>query len=92
MEKNAFEQALYADLHEHAQSLLWGIAIHSKFYSILYPMIWFADKDGPDQTAWMHRLTLAIAVRICPKTRFRIAWPYKCKDYFKTENHLDKTN
>ena len=35
-----------------------------------------ADSKGPDQTARMRRLIWAFAVRICPKKRFRIAWPY----------------
>ena len=32
-----------------------------------------ADIEGPDQTARMRRLIWAFAVRICPKTRFRMA-------------------
>ena len=36
-------------------------------------MILLADSEGPDQTARMRRLIWAFAVRICPKTRFRVA-------------------
>ena len=36
-------------------------------------MILLADNEGPDQTARMHRLIWAFAVRISPKTRFRMA-------------------
>ena len=38
-------------------------------------MIVLADSEGPDQTARMRRLIWAFAVRICPKTRFRMALP-----------------
>ena len=38
-------------------------------------MILFVDSEGPDQTARMRRLIWALAVRICPKARFRIAQP-----------------
>ena len=34
-----------------------------------------ADSEGPDQTARMRRLIWAFAVRTCPKTCFRLAWP-----------------
>ena len=40
---------------------------------ILYPIILLADNEGPDQTARMLRLIWALAVRICPKTLFRMA-------------------
>ena len=43
-------------------------------------MILFADSEGPDQTARMRSLIRAFAVRICPKTCFRMArpdWQYK---------------
>ena len=33
------------------------------------------DSEGPDQTAQMHRTIWAFTVRICPRTRFRMAWP-----------------
>ena len=39
-------------------------------------MIQIADSGGPDQTARMRRLIWAVAVRICPKARFRIRGPY----------------
>ena len=39
----------------------------------VYPMILCADDEGPDQTARMRSLIWAFAVRICPKTRFRMA-------------------
>ena len=37
-------------------------------------MILLADKKGPDQTVRMRRLIWVFAVRICPKTRFGMAW------------------
>ena len=42
---------------------------------ILYLIILLADNEGPDQTARMRRLIWALAVRICPKTLFRMAQP-----------------
>ena len=33
------------------------------------------DSEGLDEIAQMHRLIWAFAVRICPKTRFRMVWP-----------------
>ena len=46
-------------------------------------MIPLADSEGPDQTARMRRLISTFAVRICPKTRFRIARPiYEFIDIF----------
>ena len=38
-------------------------------------MILLADIEGPEQTARMRSLFWAFAVRICPKTRFRMAQP-----------------
>ena len=38
-------------------------------------MILLADSEGPDQTARMRRLIWAFAVRICQKTRLRMALP-----------------
>ena len=38
-------------------------------------MILLADSEGPDQTARKRRLIWAFAVRINPKTRFRMVWP-----------------
>ena len=50
-----------------------GIAL---YWNILkYPMILFADSEGPDQTAWMHRLIWVFAICICQKTCFRMALP-----------------
>ena len=40
-------------------------------------MILFVDSEGPDQPAWMRKLTCAFPVRICKKTRFRMAQPIK---------------
>ena len=44
-------------------------------------MILSADSESPDQTARMRRLIWAFAVRICPKTRFRMARPICQKKY-----------
>ena len=42
-------------------------------------MIWLADSEGTDQTVRMRRLIGAFIVRICQKTRFRVARPeYYC--------------
>ena len=41
-------------------------------------MILLANNEGPEQTAWMHRLIWAIAVCICPKTRFCMVRPRWC--------------
>ena len=38
-------------------------------------MILLADREGPDQSARMRKLIWDFAVRICPKTRFRMARP-----------------
>ena len=35
-------------------------------------MILWADREGPDQSARMRRLIWAFAIRIFPKTRFRM--------------------
>ena len=35
----------------------------------------FADREGSNQTAWMGRLIWALAVCICPKRCFHMAWP-----------------
>ena len=40
-------------------------------------MIQLADSEGPDQTADV-QFVKAFAVRICPKTRFRMALPKYC--------------
>ena len=36
-----------------------------------------ADSVDPDQTAWVHMLILAFTICICPKTRCRVASPFK---------------
>ena len=38
-------------------------------------MILLADSEGPDQIEWMRRLLLTVALRIFPKTSFRMARP-----------------
>ena len=38
-------------------------------------MILLGCSEGPDQTARMRSLIWAIAVHMCPKTRFRMARP-----------------
>ena len=38
-------------------------------------MILFTDSKGPDQPAHPRSLIRAFAVRICPKTRFRMTRP-----------------
>ena len=48
-------------------------ALHS--YILSYPMILLADLEDLDQAARMRRLIWASAVRIYPKTRFRMARP-----------------
>ena len=55
------------------QSLIQAVALHCN--ALLYPRILFVDSECPDQTARMRRLIRAFAVRICPKTRFRMARP-----------------
>ena len=57
----------------HMRSLIRAFVLH--WTILLYPMILFADGEGPDQTARMRSLIWAFAVRICPKIRFRIARP-----------------
>ena len=56
-----------------AKYIILAYALYS--YILLYPMILLVDSGDPDQTARMHRLIWAFAVRICPKTRFRITRP-----------------
>ena len=59
-------------------------------YVLPYSVILKADDEGPDQTAQIRRLIWAFAVRIFPKTRFRMTrrriicvtgaclFPYEC--------------
>ena len=61
---------------EHAQNVRIHIILHmpkvsaghllsiETFYT-KYPIILFADSEGPDQTAWMRRLIWAFTVCIC---------------------------
>ena len=71
--KGVFEHAQKcADLDHPAHVLSSGFcspSIHC------YTMILLANSEGPDQTARMRRLIWAFAVRVCPKTRFRMAMP-----------------
>ena len=73
--ENALEHSQNADLEHlaHAQSIMRAFALRS--YILQYPRILLADIEGPDQTVRMRRLSWAFAVRICLKTRFRIARP-----------------
>ena len=70
-----------ADSHYPA-CLVRAFALH---WNILqYPMILFADNEGPDQTARMRRLIWAFAVLICPKTRFAWRGPHMLLINFET--------
>ena len=71
--KCAFEHAQNVQILMRMFSLTLAFVLHS--YILLYPMILLTDREGPDQTARMRRLIWAFAVRICLKTRFRIAGP-----------------
>ena len=56
-------------------------------------MILLADNKGPDQTVWMSRLTWALAVRICPKTYFRMAQPVQeVYNYFTSQGSYVHTS
>ena len=66
---------------EHALSLIRAFTLHK--YILLCLMILLADSEGPDQTARMRSLIWAIAVRICPKTRFRVARPILAEIHIK---------
>ena len=78
-QKFVFEHAQNSQIQSHpthAQShigICFPFALHS--YILQCPMRLLADSKGPDQTARMRRLILALAVRKCPKTRFRKAGP-----------------
>ena len=54
----------------HAQSLIRAFPPRLK-----YPMILFADSEGPNQIVRMRRLMWAFADRMCPRVRFRMASP-----------------
>ena len=58
---------------EKVSSSMTKIAL--RWNILLYLMVLLADSEGPDQPARMRRLIRAIIVRICPKTRFRMARP-----------------
>ena len=75
--KSAFEHAQNVRIYIilHMRSLIEAFAL--RWNTLLYQMILFADSEGPDQIAWMLRLIWAFAVRICPKTRFRMARPIR---------------
>ena len=69
-----YEQNGQIPIHPaHAQSFMRVFALHR--YILLCPTTLLVDIKGPDQTAWMHRLIWAFAVRICPKTHFCMALP-----------------
>ena len=65
--------AAWTNHHAHAQSLIRAFALHR--YILQYLMIMWADSESPDQTAHLRSLIWAFAIRICPKTRFRLARP-----------------
>ena len=68
--KIVFERALGSDSSRacaKSHPVTFSPLIHSICLIIL-----LADSEGPDQTARTRRLIWAIAVRICPKTRFRM--------------------
>ena len=57
-------------------------------------MILLADTEVPDQTARMRALISAFAVRICPKTNFRMAqsiWYHFSRDSFAYKIRLTQT-
>ena len=59
--KRAFKQAQNADSGHPAQ--IFGGPLLSFIHSLVS-----VDSEGPDQTAWLHRLISAFTVFICPKT------------------------
>ena len=70
--------------YEHAQNVQIQIILRMSkassrplliFYTFCSPMFLFADSEGPDQAARMRSLIWAFAVRICPKTCFRMGRP-----------------
>ena len=69
----AITKCAHAHRPAYTQGLIRVFALH--WYIQLYTMILAADCECPDQTAPMHRLIWAFDVRICPKTRFRMARP-----------------
>ena len=63
----------YSDHPAHAQTITRAFALHS--YILQHRINLLSDIEDPDQTARIRRLIWAFAVRICPKTRFRITRP-----------------
>ena len=66
--KGVFEHVQIAQIQidiAHVQSLIRAFALH--WYILQCQMIMLADSEGPDQTARMHSLIWAFAVRICPR-------------------------
>ena len=51
-------------------------------------MILLTDSEGPDQTARMRSLIWAFAVRICPKTRFRMSQRISYRPFLEFEQSL----
>ena len=66
-----FEPRPAKSAFEHAQSITQAFALH--LYILQYPLILFADSEGPDQTAQMCRVIWTFAVCIFPNTGFCIA-------------------
>ena len=59
-------------------------------------MILLANRDGPDQTAWMRRLIRAFDVRICQRTQFCMATPRlkeasRLKAMYRTSRYFSDT-
>ena len=69
------------------KSTIRAFVLHS--YSLQYTMIRLADSEGPDQTARMRRLIWTFAVRMCPRTHFRMAWPIVSTMLWKMANSVD---
>ena len=63
----------------HAQIVTWSYTLLS--YILKNPITLLTDSESPDQTARMRSLIWAFAVRISPKTRFRMA-----QSNYDTEN------
>ena len=72
--KVVFEHAQNAriQIHRtHTRNLIRAFALHRCILKC--PIILLADSEGSEQTVWMPRLIWPFALRICPKTRFRMA-------------------
>ena len=63
-----------ANKPKHGYILTFVILIQIKSNKLFNPTILLAGSKSPDQTVRMLRLILPFAVRIWPKTRFRMAW------------------